>query len=77
MIACEDAERVERHEVLGKWRSRLSMAGFTPYPLSSPVTHVVKDLLNQYNENYRLEKRDGALYLFWKNRPMATSSAWR
>ncbi|KAE7995256.1 hypothetical protein FH972_000075 [Carpinus fangiana] len=77
MIACEDAERVERHELLGKWRSRLSMAGFAPYPLSSSVTHVVKDLLKDYNENFRLEKRDGALYLLWKNRSMATSSAWR
>ncbi|XP_059437780.1 scarecrow-like protein 13 isoform X2 [Corylus avellana] len=77
MIACEDAERVERHELLGKWRSRLSMAGFAPYPLSSSVTHVVKDLLKDYNENFRLEKRDGALYLHWKNRSMATSSAWR
>jgi hypothetical protein len=77
MIACEDAERVERHELLGKWRLRLSMAGFTPYPLSSTVTHVVNGLLKDYNENFRLDKRDGALYLFWKNRPMATSSAWR
>ncbi|KAK7412725.1 hypothetical protein VNO78_04305 [Psophocarpus tetragonolobus] len=30
MIACEGAERVERHEFLGKWRSRFSMAGFAP-----------------------------------------------
>ncbi|XP_038690864.1 scarecrow-like protein 13 [Tripterygium wilfordii] len=77
MVACEGAERVERHELLGKWRSRLMMAGFTPYPLASSGTSGIRDLLKEYNKNYGLEERDGALYLLWKNRAMATSSAWR
>ncbi|XP_075663700.1 scarecrow-like protein 13 [Castanea sativa] len=78
MIACENAERVERHELLGKWIRRLSMAGFTLYPLSNSVTNIVNNLLKQqFHENYRLEKRDGALYLRWLERNMATSSAWR
>ncbi|XP_061344318.1 scarecrow-like protein 13 [Gastrolobium bilobum] len=77
MIACEGAERVERHELLGKWRSRFSMAGFAPCPLSSSATAAVTNLLNEFNENYRLEYTDGALYLFWKNRAMCTSCAWR
>lgn len=77
MIACEGPERVERHELLGKWKSRLMMDGFSPCPLSSSVTVAVKNLLKEYNENYRVEEIDGALYLGWKNRAMATSSAWR
>ncbi|XP_021293671.1 scarecrow-like protein 13 [Herrania umbratica] len=77
MIACEGPERVERHELFGKWRSRFTMAGFSPYPLSSSVTMAVRDLLKDYNNNYRLEEREGALYLGWINRAMATSSAWR
>ncbi|KAJ7967808.1 Scarecrow-like transcription factor [Quillaja saponaria] len=76
MIACEGAERVERHELLGKWRIRFSMAGFRPYPLSSSVTDAIRNLLKEYHENYRLEQRDGALYLGWMNRALATSSAW-
>ncbi|KAF8031831.1 hypothetical protein BT93_D0904 [Corymbia citriodora subsp. variegata] len=76
MIACEETERVERHELLGKWKSRFKMAGFQQFPLSSAVTDAVRDLLKEYNENYRIEERDGALYLGWKNRPLATSSAW-
>ncbi len=76
MIACEGVERVERHELLGKWRSRFSMAGFAPCPLSSSVTAAVRNMLNEFNENYRLEHKDGALYLGWKNRPLSTSSAW-
>ncbi|KAE8723554.1 Scarecrow-like protein 13 [Hibiscus syriacus] len=30
IIACEGPERVERHELLGKWRSRFVMASFKP-----------------------------------------------
>ncbi|XP_029128287.1 scarecrow-like protein 13 [Cajanus cajan] len=77
MIACEGAERVERHEPWGKWRSRFSMAGFAPCPLSSSVMSAVRGMLNEFNENYRLEHREGALFLGWKNRAMFTSSAWR
>ncbi|XP_039003253.1 scarecrow-like protein 13 [Hibiscus syriacus] len=77
MIACEGTERVERHELLGKWRSRLTMAGFSQYPLSSPVTMAVRDMLKEYDNNYRLAEKDGALYLGWVNRAMSTFSAWR
>ncbi|KAK9267493.1 hypothetical protein L1049_009921 [Liquidambar formosana] len=77
MIACEDAERVERHELLGKWRARFTMAGFTPHPLSSSVTDAIRHLLKGFHENYGLAERDGALYLGWKNRALVTSSAWK
>ncbi|CAA7393321.1 unnamed protein product [Spirodela intermedia] len=77
IIACEGAERVERHELHGKWRSRFTMAGFTPYPLSPLVNATIKSLLENYCEHYRLEERDGALYLGWKNRALVVSSAWR
>ncbi|PNY02814.1 SCARECROW-like protein 13-like [Trifolium pratense] len=77
MIACEGIERVERHEVFGKWRMRFSMAGFRQCSLNSSVMHSVQNLLKDYNQNYRLEHRDGALYLGWMKRAMATSSAWR
>lgn len=77
IVACEGAERVERHEVLGKWRSRFAMAGFTPYPLSSFVNATIKTLLESYSKKYSLEERDGALYLGWMNRPLIASCAWR
>ncbi|MBA0671718.1 hypothetical protein Goklo_024121, partial [Gossypium klotzschianum] len=32
VIACEGKERVEHHELFGKWKSRLTMVGFRPYP---------------------------------------------
>ncbi|XP_030533358.1 scarecrow-like protein 13 [Rhodamnia argentea] len=76
MVACEGMERVERHELWGKWRYRFRMAGFQQFPLSSAVTDAVRDLLKGYNEKYRIEERDGALYLGWMNRALVTSSAW-
>ncbi|KAL0921715.1 hypothetical protein M5K25_008816 [Dendrobium thyrsiflorum] len=77
IIACEGTERVERHEVQGKWKSRFKMAGFAPYPLSSLVNSTIKALLGNYCEKYKLEERDGALYLGWMNRALVVSSAWR
>lgn len=77
IIACEGAERVERHELFGKWRSRFTMAGFKPYPLSPLVNATIKTLLENYCEHYRLEEREGVLYLGWKNRALVISCAWR
>lgn len=77
IIACEGAERVERHELLGKWKSRFMMAGFTPYPLSSLVNATIKTLLKSYSEKYTLEERDGAFFLGWLDRVLVTSCAWQ
>lgn len=76
LIACEGAERVERHELFGKWKARFAMAGFRPYPLSSVVNNTINTLLRSYNSCYRLEERGGVLYLGWKNRVLVVSSAW-
>ncbi|XP_074567621.1 chitin-inducible gibberellin-responsive protein 1-like [Curcuma longa] len=76
IIACEGKERVERHELLGKWRSRFTMAGFQPYPLSPYVNSVIKTLLGYYSGNYTLVERDGAMLLGWKNRNLISASAW-
>ncbi|KAL6999926.1 DNA topoisomerase 2-associated protein pat1 [Sarracenia purpurea var. burkii] len=77
VIACEGIERVERHELLGKWKSRFKMAGFSPCPLSSLVNATIKTLLENYSDKYRLEERDGALYLGWMNRDLVASCAWK
>nr|ABD72958.1 GRAS1 [Solanum lycopersicum] len=77
IIACEGADRVERHELFGKWRLRLMMAGFTQCQLSPSVGETIKHMLKEYSPNYRYAEGEGALYLGWKNRALATSSAWR
>ncbi|KAF7066922.1 hypothetical protein CFC21_072843 [Triticum aestivum] len=76
IVACEGAERVERHEVFGKWKGRLTMVGFRPRPLSSLVNASIRTLLQSYSANYQLAEKDGVLYLGWKNKPLVVSSAW-
>ncbi|KAK4746373.1 hypothetical protein SAY87_012685 [Trapa incisa] len=76
VIACEGRERVERHELLGKWRSRLTMAGFRPYPLSSYVNSVIASQLQCYSQHYSLVEKDGAMLLGWKRRNLVSASAW-
>lgn len=76
VIACEGKERVERHELLGKWRSRFVMAGFRPFPLSSHVNSVIRGLLSCYSPHYTLVEKDGAMLLGWKDRNLVSASAW-
>ncbi|XP_076890245.1 chitin-inducible gibberellin-responsive protein 1-like [Bidens hawaiensis] len=76
IIACEGTERVERHELFRKWRSRFTMAGFKQYPLSAYVNSVIRDLLRCYSEHYSLVEKDGALLLGWKERSLVSASAW-
>ncbi|CAK9226229.1 unnamed protein product [Sphagnum jensenii] len=76
VIACEGSERVERYELLGKWKARMTMAGFQPYPLSSSVNRTIKTLLESYSDKYRLKEEGAALLLGWMNRPLVVASAW-
>nr|AEE69131.1 GRAS family transcription factor [Citrus medica var. sarcodactylis] len=76
VIACEGRERVERHELLGKWRSRFTMAGFRQCTLSSYVNSVIRNLLRCYSDHYTLVETDGAMLLGWKDRALVSASAW-
>lgn len=76
IIACEGNERVERHELFGKWKSRFTMAGFQQYPLSSYMNLVIKELLRSYSEHYTLLEKNGAMLLGWKERSLVSVSAW-
>ncbi|XP_051125111.1 scarecrow-like protein 21 [Andrographis paniculata] len=76
IIACEGQERVERHELLGKWKLRFAMAKFAQAPLSSFVNMTIKNLLKSYNGNYRLQENDGCLFLGWMDKDLVSSCAW-
>ncbi|XP_022888392.1 scarecrow-like protein 21 [Olea europaea var. sylvestris] len=76
IIACEGKERVERHELFGKWKSRFTMAGFRQYPLSPYINSVIRDLLGRYSEHYTLLEKDEAMLLGWKERKLISASAW-
>lgn len=76
VVACEGGERVERHELFGKWRARFRMAGFEQCEMSPYVNSVIRGLLRGYSEHYSLVERDGAMLLAWKNRNLISASAW-
>lgn len=76
VVACEGKERVERHELFSKWKSRFMMAGFRQCSLSNYVNSVIKSLLKCYSEFYTLVEKDGAMLLGWKDRDLVSASAW-
>ncbi|KAL1569709.1 DELLA transcription factor 2 [Salvia divinorum] len=79
VVACEGAERVERHETLAQWQARMDSAGFDPVHLGSNAFKQASLLLALFSsgEGYRVEERDGCLMLGWHTRPLITTSAWR
>ncbi|KAG8097915.1 hypothetical protein GUJ93_ZPchr0013g34167 [Zizania palustris] len=79
VVACEGAERTERHETLGQWRNRLGRAGFEPVHLGSNAYKQASTLLALFagGDGYRVEEKDGCLTLAWHTRPLITTSAWR
>lgn len=77
VIACEGEERIERYEVAGKWRARMTMAGFTPFPVSRNVINEIQTLIKQYSDRYKVKEEDGALHFGWEEKTLIVSSAWR
>jgi hypothetical protein len=77
VVACEGEERIERYEVAGKWRARMSMAGFTPCPISRHVYNEIQRLIKQYSDRYKVKEETGALHFGWEEKILIVSSAWR
>ncbi|KAG5247324.1 hypothetical protein OIU78_000656 [Salix suchowensis] len=79
VVACEGADRVERHEALAQWRTRLDSAGFDPVHLGSNAFKQASMLLALFagGDGYRVEENNGCLMLGWHTRPLIATSAWR
>lgn len=77
VVACEGEERIERYEVAGKWRARMSMAGFDPRPISNNVCDEIQKLIKQYSDRYKVKEETGALHFGWEDKMLILSSAWR
>ncbi|KAM1042598.1 hypothetical protein ACFX14_033900 [Malus domestica] len=77
IVACEGEERIERYEVAGKWRARMTMAGFTSCPMSTSVTDSIRDLSRRYSERYKVKEEAGALHFGWEEKNLIVASAWR
>ncbi|PON74495.1 GRAS transcription factor [Parasponia andersonii] len=77
IVACEGEERIERYEVAGKWRARMTMAGFTSCPMSSNVVNSIRELIRQYCDRYKIKHEMGALHFGWEDKSLIVASAWR
>ncbi|XAR73530.1 hypothetical protein NMG60_11007520 [Bertholletia excelsa] len=79
VVACEGTDRVERHETLTQWRTRMSSSGFDPVHLGSNAFMQAKMLLAVIagGDGYQVEESDGCLMLGWHTRPLIATSAWQ
>ena len=79
-VACEGIDRVERCEVFGKWRMRMSMAGFELMPLSEKIAESIKSRLsngNRVHPGFTVKEENGGVCFGWMGRTLAVASAWR
>lgn len=78
IIACEGAERRERHEKLEKWIQRFELASFGNVPLSYCGMLQARRLLQSYNcDGYRIAEENRCVLICWQDRPLFSVSAWR
>lgn len=78
IIACEGAERKERHEKLEKWVQRLDLAGFGNLPLSYYGMLQARRLLQGYgSDGYKIKEENGCVVICWQDRALFSVSAWR
>ncbi|CAL0314528.1 unnamed protein product [Lupinus luteus] len=78
IIACEGAERKERHEKLAKWFQRLDSSGFGNVPLSYYGMLQARRFLQTYGcEGYRMKEENGCVVICWQDRSLYSISAWR
>ena len=79
-VACDGRDRVERCEVFGKWRARMSMAGFELKPLSQSVAESMRARLNYgnpVNPGFTVKEENGGVSFGWMGRNLTVASAWR
>lgn len=78
IVCCEGAARVERHEPLARWRTRLGRYGLKAVHLGSNAFKQASMLLTLFSgEGYCVQEVDGCLTLGWHSRPLISASAWR
>ncbi|KAL8210877.1 hypothetical protein R6Q57_005314 [Mikania cordata] len=78
-VACEGRDRVERCEVLGKWRARMRMAGFEQKPVSQATVDSLLLKVNsgtRGNPGFTVKEDSGGVSFGWLGRSLTIVSAW-
>jgi len=74
-VACEGRDRVERCEVFGKWRARMSMSGFRLNPMSPKLTESITSRLIQ-GSRITVHEENGGVCFGWMGRTLTVASSW-
>ncbi|KAJ0103003.1 hypothetical protein Patl1_06415 [Pistacia atlantica] len=78
VIACEDAERIERPETFKQWQYRTRRAGFTQLPLNKEIMKMAKERVEAYYHKDFVIDEDGRWLLQgWKGRIVFALSSWK
>ncbi|KAL4362527.1 hypothetical protein GQ457_04G013110 [Hibiscus cannabinus] len=75
-VACEGRDRFERCEVFGKWRARMSMAGFELTRLSESMRGRLNSG-NRFHPGFSVKEENGGISFGWMGRTLTVASAWR
>ncbi|KZV28649.1 scarecrow-like protein 9 [Dorcoceras hygrometricum] len=78
VVACEEAERVERPESYKQWHVRNHRAGFRPIPLNPDLMREIKTKVRKgYHNDFMVEEDSEWMLQGWKGRVMYALSCWK
>ncbi|KAJ3680289.1 hypothetical protein LUZ60_016567 [Juncus effusus] len=79
LVSKEGGERLERCEVFGKWRARMSMAGLSLVPPESAIVEYVRAQLGSMKPNpgFTVKEEGGGIGFRWAGRVLTVASVWR
>ncbi|KAL5222866.1 hypothetical protein ABZP36_027579 [Zizania latifolia] len=78
IVACDGAERRERHERLERWARRLEGAGFGRVPLSYYALLQARRVAQGLGcDGFKVREEKGTFFLCWQDRALFSVSAWR
>ncbi|NP_001147776.1 Scarecrow-like protein 3 [Zea mays] len=78
IVACDGADRRERHERLDRWAARMEGAGFARVPLSYYALLQARRAAQGLGcDGFKVREEKGAFFLCWQERAIFSVSAWR
>ncbi|KAL6637480.1 hypothetical protein ACP70R_025052 [Stipagrostis hirtigluma subsp. patula] len=77
IVACEGADRVERHQSYKKWQAQSQQAGLTQLPIDPDLVQMLKDKVKKECHKYSsLDEDERWLLTAWKGRVIYALSTW-
>ncbi|KAH8497070.1 hypothetical protein H0E87_019681 [Populus deltoides] len=78
VIACEDAERIERPETYKQWQMRIQRAGFRQLPVNREIFTTAKERVQAlHHKDFVIDVDSQWLLQGWKGRIVYALSSWK